>query len=80
MAGYREDEAKKALGFPEGYRVVVLFALGYEGDAKSIWDKLEERVKERLAEQRKRKPRHENFFLGAFGGSETENTSGPVPT
>ena len=69
MAGYKEDKAKSALGFPRTYRVVVLFALGYEGDAKSIWDRLEERIEERLAEPRKRKPEHENFFFGAFGNS-----------
>lgn len=69
MAGYKEGEVRKAAGFPENYRVIVLFALGYEGDAKSIWDRLEERIKERLAEPRKRKPEHENFFFDAFGRS-----------
>lgn len=71
MAGYKEDKARKALGFPENIRVIVLFALGYQGDAKSIWDKLEERIKERLAEPRKRKPRHENFFFGSFRSNRT---------
>ncbi|MCW4055843.1 MAG: nitroreductase family protein [Candidatus Bathyarchaeota archaeon] len=66
MAGWTEKTVKEALGFPEDYRVVTVFALGYEGEAQSIWDKLQERVKERLAEPRKRNPQSENFFFGAF--------------
>jgi nitroreductase len=66
MAGWTEEKVKEALSFPEGYRVVVVFALGYEGEAKSIWDKLESRVKERLAKPRERNPRSENFFFGVF--------------
>ncbi len=71
MAGYKENKVRKALGFPENIRVIVLFALGYEGDAKCTWDKLEERIKERLAEPRKRKPRYESFFFGSFGSYRT---------
>ena len=67
MAGWSEKKVKKALEFPEEYRVIVLFALGYEGEVKKIWDKLTERIKERLVEPRNRKPRTENFFFGKFG-------------
>lgn len=67
MAGWNESKVKKALGFPESHRVVVVFALGYEGDVKQVWDQLEQRIKNRLAEPRTRKPVNENFFVGAFG-------------
>jgi len=67
MAGWNEPKVKKALGFPESHRVVVVFALGYEGDVKRVWDKLEQKIKDRLAEPRKRKPTSENFFLNKFG-------------
>jgi len=66
MAGWDEKKVKKALGFPKNYRIIVVFALGYEGQAKTVWDKLEERIKERLAEPRKRKPPSENFFFNMF--------------
>jgi len=69
MAGWKEENVKKALGFPDNYRVVVVFALGYEGEARRIWDKLEERVKERLSQPRRRNPQTENFFFGVFGRS-----------
>lgn len=66
MAGWDEQKVKRTLGFPDDYRVVVVFALGYEGEAKRIWDKLEERVKERLSQPRKRKPSNENFHFRVF--------------
>ena len=66
MAGWNEVEVKHALGFPERYRVIVVFALGYESDVKSIWENLEERIKEKLAGSRKRKPVNQNFFFNKF--------------
>jgi len=66
MAGWKEDKVKKAVKFPEEYRVIVVFAIGYEGDPKRIWDKLEQRIKDRLAEPRTRKPASENFFFNSF--------------
>ena len=67
MAGYDEKKVRKALGFPESHRIIVLFALGYEGDLKSVWDKLEQRIKDRLAQPRTRKPTEKNFFFASFG-------------
>jgi len=67
MAGYDEKKARKALGFPEGYRVIVVFAVGYEGDVKRVWDKLEQRVKDKIAQPRTRKPAGKNFFFASFG-------------
>ena len=34
MAGWDEKKVKKALGFPKNYRIIVVFALGYEWQAK----------------------------------------------
>jgi nitroreductase len=69
MAGWKEQKVKTALGFPESHRVVVVFALGYGGDIKREWDRLEQRIKDRLAKPRTRKPVGENFFLGRFGNA-----------
>lgn len=69
MAGWKESMVKLALGFPESHRVVVVFALGYEGDVKRVWDKLEQRIIDRLAEPRKRKLASENFFFNRFGNA-----------
>jgi nitroreductase len=69
MAGWKELKVKLALGFPESCRVVVVFALGYEGDPKLVWDQLEQRIKDKLARPRTRKPVSENFFRGRFGNS-----------
>lgn len=66
MAGWKEEKVKEALDFPQEYRVIVVFALGYEGEATEIWDKLEERTKERLAEIRTRRPSSDNFLFGSF--------------
>ena len=67
MAGWNEEKLKTALGFPQEYRVIVLFALGYEADVKSLWNVLEERIKDKLAKSRERKPAEENFFFETFG-------------
>ena len=66
MAGWDEKKVRKSVGFPEKFRVLVVFALGYEGSAKTMWDKLEQRVKDRLVKPRTRKPASENFFFGEF--------------
>lgn len=70
MAGWQEAKVKQALSFPHTFRVVVVFALGYEGDVKSVWETLEEKIKDRLAKPRERKETSENFFFGKFGQSE----------
>jgi hypothetical protein len=69
MAGYNEEKVKKALGCPKDQRVIVVFALGYEGSSKTIWDKLEQRIKDKLAEPRTRKSPNENFLFCSFGNS-----------
>jgi len=67
MAGYNEENVKKALMIPEGYRVIVLFAVGYEGEIKGILDALTDKVKNRLTRARTRKPVSDNFFKDRFG-------------
>ncbi len=66
MAGYNESKVKKALRFPENFRVVVLFALGYEGDVERLQDKLMDRIKEKITHARTRKPPEANFFFGKY--------------
>lgn len=67
MAGWDEATVKKALGFPDEHRVVVMFALGYEEDPKNVWDELDDRMKGKVNRDRTRKPSTENFFFGSFG-------------
>jgi len=67
MAGWDEGAVKVALGFPDDYRVVVVFALGYEEDPKNVWDELDERMRGKAERTRTRKPPTENFFFGLFG-------------
>lgn len=69
MAGYSEGRVKVALGFPKQYRIIVVFALGYERDVKEIWGELDERMKSKLSGPRKRKPANENFYFNLFGAS-----------
>ena len=69
MAGWDEHLVKQALGYPAVFRVVVLFALGYEADVKKVWDSLDERARRKLAGTRERKSPDENFFSGRYGKS-----------
>ena len=69
MAGWDEQKVKQALGYPSNFRVIVLFALGYEADVQSMWDTLDERTKNKLARPRERKPPNENFFSERYGKS-----------
>jgi nitroreductase len=75
MAGWDEGKVKEALGCPSRSRVVVLFALGYEADAKSLWDTLDERTKNKLAKPRERKPPSENFFSDGYAKRLLEPTT-----
>ena len=62
MAGYDENKVRKALGFGDSHKVVVVIALGYEKkiNAEDITD---EKLKERFLEKRTRKEISENFFF-----------------
>ena len=72
MAGWDEEKVKRALGFPERYRVIVLFALGYEEDPTRVWDQLEEKIKEKISKSRERKQVKQNFFINIFGNPITD--------
>lgn len=74
MAGWNEEKVKNALGFPESYRVIILFALGYGEDVARIWDQLEEKLRMKLTKARERKPMQNNFFIKTFGNSITPTT------
>jgi hypothetical protein len=63
ITDYNEAKVKTVLGFPPKYRVIVVFALGYKSNVKSIWDELEERIKDKLLKSRERKPIKQNFFF-----------------
>jgi hypothetical protein len=67
MAGWDEQKVKQALRYPSNFRVIVIFALGYEANIKSIWATLDERTRNKIAKPRERKPPSENFFSGSYG-------------
>jgi len=67
MAGWDEQKVKEALGYPSNFRVVVMFAIGYEADIRGIWETLDERTRNKIAKPRERKPPSENFFSGRYG-------------
>lgn len=67
MAGWNEQKAREALGYPSSFRVVVVFALGYEADVKDLWETLDERTKEKAMRTRERRPPSDNFFAGRYG-------------
>jgi nitroreductase len=67
MAGWDEQKVKQALGYSSNFRVVVMFALGYEANIRSVWETLDERTKKKIAKPRERKPPSQNFFSGSYG-------------
>ena len=67
MAGWNEQKVKQALDYPSNFRVIVMFALGYEANVKSIWETFDERTKNKIAKPRVRKPSSENFFSSSYG-------------
>ena len=75
MAGWDEQKVKQALRYPSNFRVIVLFALGYEANIKSVWATLDERTKNKIAKPRERKPPSDNFFSGNYGKRLLEPTT-----
>ena len=69
MAGWDEQKVKQALGYPSNFRVVVVFALGYEADVRSVWNSLDERTRGKLGRPRERKPASDNFLSESYGKS-----------
>jgi len=66
MAGWDGKKMKKAVGFPTGYNVIIVMGVGYRDDIKKIWDKLEQKIKDKLTAPRTRKKIEENFFFGKY--------------
>ncbi len=67
MAGWNEQKVKEALGYPSNFRVIVLFALGYEADVNKLWESLNEKTRTKLARKRERRPMKDNFFSASYG-------------
>lgn len=74
MAGWDEQKVRQALEYPSNFRVIVVFALGYEADIKSVWDTLDERTRGKLGRARERRPASDNFFSESYGKSLLERT------
>jgi len=66
MAGYFKVKIKKAVDFPDSYKVVVVFALGYKDSAKNIRKKMTEKIKNKMAKSRTRNDISKNFFFNHF--------------
>lgn len=64
MAGFDADRAREALGFPEGVKPHVAFAVGRQGDVSQ----LPETLRERESAPRSRRALDEILFTGRFGG------------
>lgn len=64
MAGIHPEKVQAALGIPEGFEVVVAFALGYKGDPAS----LPEDMQAKEGAPRQRMPLSELVFEGRWGG------------
>ena len=62
MAGFYPDKARTLLGVPDGYEPKTAAAIGYLGDRSRLPDKL----REREAAPRQRKPLEELAFRGAW--------------
>lgn len=69
MAGWDEQKVKEALGYPSKFRVIVVFALGYEADIRAIWKTLDERTRNKVTRRRTRKSPSDNFFSEIYGKS-----------
>ena len=66
MAAYEQEAMRKAVGAPEGYRIVCVIAVGYPGDPASLPHDVYEFWELR---KRVRKPVAENFFRARWGCS-----------
>ncbi len=63
MAGFNVQAARELFAIPEGWEPASVIALGYEGDANS----LPEKMRERETSQRQRKPLESFVFSIAWG-------------
>ena len=63
MAGFDPVRARQVFGIPEGWEAISAFAIGYPGDAS----KLPEKLQQREAAPRTRKPLRDFVMTGAWG-------------
>jgi nitroreductase len=63
MGGFDADKARTLFGIPEDYTAMAMIAVGYQGTSEGLNDKL----REREAAPRGRRPLEESFFAGVWG-------------
>jgi glutaredoxin-dependent peroxiredoxin len=62
MAGFVPDMIRQEFDIPMEYEIIVMLAIGYEGNI----DELDEKLKERSISKKERNPLKVNFFLNKF--------------
>ena len=70
IGGWNKDKLKKAVGFSENIKPIVVIVVGYkeDKDKRGFFKKLGEKIKEKLIKQRQRKPVEEKFFFKGYKG------------
>ncbi len=68
MAGFRPGAIRDAFQIPEAYAILVVIALGYEGELST----LKENHRKVSVAPRNRNPLEQNFFFNRFNEPETE--------
>jgi nitroreductase len=63
MGGWKADELRSAFQIPEQYEIMSMIAVGFQAEP----DLLENELKERESEPRKRRPLGSEFFEGKWG-------------
>ncbi len=63
MGGFDADKARMLFGIPEDYTAMAMIAVGYQGTSDALNDKL----REREAAARERRPLGKTFFAGVWG-------------
>lgn len=66
MGGFWGGKVRKALSIPSDYLVLVVTAFGYESKSKSLYGKLSEKLREKIARPRTRKDISETVFYDRF--------------
>jgi hypothetical protein len=72
MAGFRPATIREAFQIPESYTILIVIAVGYEGDLSA----LKENHRKVSVAPRTRNPLAENFFFNKFKEPERDGSSG----
>ena len=62
MAGFSPDLIKKEFNIPKEFEIMIMIAVGYQGDINDLPENLQTKSKE----QRKRNPFKNNFFINRY--------------